>query len=160
MIKNKTLKIATALGLFAGGFIHSDALAQSCIVEPLPATMSSGSNSYAGSYYAFVRATNSSGGLWIVPSNGVQSCTVSDISGFSAPYASMLIAARKDGAHTWYTNKNCSLIFPVTNTISYSINLYVTSVPPPPTNGQPLTLQIMWSTNSLSATNLSQNSTN
>ena len=156
MNKNKTLKIVTLIGLVMAGLMHCGALAQSTMVEPLPATMITGSNTYAGAYYATVRATNISGGLWLMPSNGVQSCTVADTSGLPSPYASSLVVSCKNGAHMYSTNQNCNLIFPVTNTTSYSIMLYVNSVPPPPTNGQPLTLQIMWSTNSSATTNSSQ----
>jgi hypothetical protein len=156
MNKNKTLKTLSIVGIITAGFMHCGALAQSSMIQPLPPIMIPGSNSYAGAFYAYVKGTNSSGGFSITPSIGVQSCTVSDVSGFPAPYSSCVIASRRDTGHTWYTNQNCSLIFPVTNTLSYTIMLYVTSVPPPPTNGQPLMLQIAWSTNSLACTNSSQ----
>ena len=120
---------------------------QSTQTEILPATMGTGSNTYIGTYYAMVKATNSAGSILISPTNGVQSCTLQDISGYPAPYSSSLVATRKSDGHCWYTNNNNSLTFPVTNGINYTMCAYVNSMPPPPTNGQPITLQIQWSTN-------------
>jgi len=141
------LKTVSTLGILIMALAHISALAQSVVVEPLPASVSSGSSGFVGSYYAFVRATNSVGGLWLTPPSGAQSCTVSDASGFSAPYVSSLMASPKDGSQTWYATNNNNLFFPVTSTASYAIILYVNSLPAPPTNGQPLMLEITWNTN-------------
>lgn len=149
----KTSKIVCVGAIMMAGFINLAVAQQSTQTQPLPATFSSGSNTYIGTYYAWVKATNSAGSILIMPTNGVQSCTIQDVSGYPSPYSSAFVVQRKSDGHWWYTNNNNSLTFPVAHGTNYTICLYVSSAPPPPTNGQPIMLQIQWSTNSISSTN-------
>jgi hypothetical protein len=49
---------------------------------------------------------------------------------------------RKSDQFPWCDTN--SVNFPATNTTSYSLTVYVKSPVPPPTNGQPMNLQITW----------------
>jgi hypothetical protein len=106
------------------------------------ANVISGNNSCAGAYKALAKMTNSSGNPWVTPPTNTSSGTFKDASGFAPPYTSVVLVTRKSDSTTWCGTN--SVTFPATNTTSYSMAVYVTSTPPPPTNGQPLTLQVTW----------------
>jgi hypothetical protein len=55
--------------------------------------------------------------------------------------AVVTVLRQSDFASWCQTN---SVTFPATNGTSYELTLWVKSTPPPPTNGQPLSLQIVW----------------
>jgi len=90
MNKRFTLhKIAAAT--FAGliipaGFIGCVAMADT---ECISAKILTANNSCVGTYYAYAKMTNSAGSIWIKPPTNivVSSGTLTDISGFPAPYA-------------------------------------------------------------------------
>lgn len=95
-----------------------------------------------GTYNGFAKMTNSAGTFWITPPAGTTSGTFTDASGFASPYVSVASVVRKSDNVKWcYTN---SVTFTATNTQQYSLTVYVKSTLPPPTNGQPMTLQINW----------------
>jgi len=126
--------------LLLTGFAACVALADT---QGIVATVTKGSTSCVGTYYAYAKMTNSAGSIWITPpSNTNTSGTFTDISNFSTNYTStVLVTRKKDGVAWCGTN---SVTFPATNSTSYQMIAYVTSTLPPPTNGQPLTLQIEW----------------
>lgn len=109
-----------------------------------PSTLVTSTNASVGVYYATAKMTNSIGGIWITPSNGVTSCTFQDVSGFALPYTWSAIVVRHSDYHSFVTTNSTPLIFTATNTTSYSFTVYVNSPTPPPTNGQMLTLQAQW----------------
>ena len=106
------------------------------------ATTGQGSNSCSGVYYAYAKMTNSTGGLWLTPPAGTTSGIFTDASGFPLPYSSVVQVTRRNDGTTWC--EATSVTFPATNTTSYQLIVYVTSPTPPPTNGQPMTLEIQW----------------
>jgi hypothetical protein len=138
--KNKIVKIVCAAALvLAGfaGFIKADQ------TETIPCVTGQNTNSCAGVYYACAKMTNSAGAVWITPPAGTKTGTFTDASGFPSPYTSSAVVMRKSDQKTWCQTN--SITFPATNS-SYSMVVCITSTPPP-TNGQPMTLQIQWSTN-------------
>jgi hypothetical protein len=100
----------------------------------------SGTDGCLGNYYALAKMTNSSGGFWLTPPTGTHTGTFTNASGIAA--SSGVVVIRKSDQTAWCTNKT-SLTFPATNS-SYELILYITSHTPPPTNGQPLSLQVTW----------------
>src|SRR5204862_2017149 len=76
----------TGLVILAG-FIGCVALADT---ETIAARILTATNSCVGKYYAYPKMTNSAGSIWIQPPTNivVSSGTLTDISGFPAPYSS------------------------------------------------------------------------
>lgn len=147
MKMNKTSKIIFVAAIILVGFMHCGAFAQSTQTQGDPANLLTSSNQYVGTFYAQAKMTNSHGIFWITPPTNTQTGTFTDASGFPAPYVSAITVARRSDGYMWHTNNNNSVTFPATNS-SYSLSVYVTGLPPPPTNGQTLTLQVQWNTNS------------
>lgn len=99
-----------------------------------------------GTWTGYARMTNTTDGtLWIKPPTNAISGTLTDASGFVSPYVSVAYVKRKSDFVTWCGTN--SVNFPVTNTAKYALTIYVKSPLPPPTNGQPLDIQITWQTN-------------
>jgi hypothetical protein len=95
-----------------------------------------------GVFHAYAKMTNSAGAFWLTPSNNASSGTFTDASGFAPPYSSVVFVTRKRDLATWCGTN--SVTFPATNSTQYSLTVYIKSTPPPPTNSQPLMLQIHW----------------
>jgi hypothetical protein len=95
-----------------------------------------------GPYYGYAKMTNSTGTLWFIPSNSVSSGTLTDESAFGSNYVSVACVLRRSDLSVWCGTN--SVTFPATNADSYSLTVYVKNLPPPPTNKQPLNLQILW----------------
>ena len=112
------------------------------MVENIIATVASGGqgSDCPGAFTAYAVITNSLGGYWITPPTGTTNATLTDISGFPAPYASVASVMRKSDMMTWCSDTSVS--FPVTNGNSFELRAFVISTPAP-TNG-PLVLQITW----------------
>jgi len=112
------------------------------MVENITADVSSGGQGTGcpGPFTAYASLTNSVGGLWVAAPAGTTNATLTDISGFPAPYASVATAMRRSDLMTWCADNSVS--FPVTNGDSFQLKVYVISTPAP-TNG-PLVLQITW----------------
>jgi hypothetical protein len=90
--------------------------------------------------------TNSADGtFWITPPTNVVSGTLKDASDFAAPYSSVACVLSKNHFLLKWCETN-SVTFPATNTDKYSLTIYVKNQTPPPTNGQPMNLQITWKT--------------
>ena len=125
------------------GFAASVVLADNPTQDD-PATVATLTNSCAGKYYAYAKMTNAAGGIWITPPTNivVSSGTLTDQSGFSAPYSSYAVVQKK-GTLAYSCGSN-SVTFSATNTASYQLEVVVTSPTPPPTNGQPMTLHVDW----------------
>ena len=136
---------ATLLAL--AGLTASLAWADNIINQSIPCTyQNSGSGTGCpGTWTAYAKMTNSADGtLWITPPTNAISGTFTDASGFASPYVSVASVRRQsDGAKWCDTN---SVTFPVTNTAKYTLTIYVKSPLPPPTNGQPMNLQVTWQT--------------
>ena len=140
MKKNKIPQIICAAALVLASLIglvaHADTQADK-------ATMTQGTNSTCGgTYYATAKMTNSTGSTWITPPTNSSSGTFTDASGFGAPYSSTTLVTRFSDKATWCGTN--SVTFPAASSNRYSLSVLVTSPTPPPTNGQPLTLQIQW----------------
>jgi len=111
--------------------------------ETIPFTAKTGGGSGCpGAYTGFAKMTNSTGSLWIKPPTNAVSGTLTDISGFPPPYVSVANVTRKSDLVSWCGTN--SVTFPATNSTTYELFVFVKNTPPPPTNGQPLTLQIVW----------------
>ena len=144
MKKNKTSKIIFAAVLVLAGFSGFIALADPH-TQCDSAKISVGTNSSFGKFYAYAKMTNANGvGFWIKPDTNivVSSGTLTDISGFPAPYSSYAVVTPFGSITNLYASN--SITFPATNTLTYQLTVFVTSPTPPPTNGQPMTLQIKW----------------
>jgi len=112
--------------------------------QSIPFTSQSGGSGSGcpGTYTGFAEMTNSAGTFWITPPTNTSSGTFTDASGLASPYVSVAYVTRKSDGLTWCGTN--SVTFPATNSMKYSLMVYVKNTPPPPTNGQPLTLQINW----------------
>lgn len=128
---------ALALACFAAGVVWADN-------EIIPFTKASGGSGSGcpGKYTGYAKMTNSTGTFWITPPTNTSSGTLTDASGFGAPYVSVTYVVRKSDLVTWCGTN--SVTFPATNSTSYELFVYVKNTPPPPTNGQPLNLQVTW----------------
>lgn len=144
-MKNKIKRALgyVAVALLLAGFVAGIAWADP-ITEVIHFTQGSGSSGSGcpGTYTGFAKMTNSAGSLWITPPTNATTGTFTDASGFGSPYASDAYVIRKSDFVTWCATN--SVTFPATNSTSYELVVYVKNTPPPPTNGQPMTLQITW----------------
>lgn len=92
-----------------------------------------------GTYKGYAKMTNSVGAFFITPPAGTTNGTFTDASGLSAPYVSVACVVCSDFSSWCNTN---SVTFPASSSKQYSLTVYVKSSPP--TNGQPMNLQITW----------------
>jgi hypothetical protein len=95
-----------------------------------------------GTYTGYAKYTNNAGTLWITPSNGVTSGTFTDASQFGSNYVSIATATRQVDQMCWCGTN--TVTFPATNSQRYQLVVYVKNIPPPPTNGAQINLQINW----------------
>ena len=112
---------------------------QQCI--PFTAKSVSGTGC-PGAYTGYAKMTNSAGTFWVTPPTNAISGTLTDASGLASPYVSVAYISRKSDGATWCGTN--SVTFPATDSTSYQLEVFVKNTPPPPTNGQPITLQITW----------------
>jgi hypothetical protein len=104
---------------------------------------SPGSATCVGSYSGSAKITNSATGtLWFTPPAGTTNGTATDATGLSAPYSSVVLAMRKRDMMIWCGSNTVS--FPATSADQYKFTIYIKNTPPPPTNGQVLTLDLSW----------------
>jgi hypothetical protein len=138
-MKSKFGHLITAVALtgFAAGVAWADQ-------QAIPFTKKSGGSGSGcpGAYTGYAKITNSTGSIWITPPTNAVSGTLTDASGFPSPYVSVGYVTRKSDSVTWCGTN--SVTFPATNSTSYQLIVYVKNTPPPPTNGQPMNLQITW----------------
>ena len=135
-MKIKTSKIISVTVLLMSGFLGV-AVAE---MQSDTVSVEQGSGSgCVGTYYAVARMTNSSGAFWITPPQDTHTGTFTNASG--SGYTSTLYVMRKIDQQPFCATG--SVTFPATNS-SYSLTLYVTSHAPPPTNNQPINLQVTW----------------
>jgi len=140
MLKTRTQKLLCAAALVLAGITASVALADSNNQSP-PTVVGQGTNSCAGVFYAKASMTNGAGGVWITPTNStISSGTFTNASGGAYSYS--LSVQCHNTMKTWCGTN--SVTFPATNTFSYSFYIYITSPVPPPTNGEPINLQVNW----------------
>jgi len=92
-----------------------------------------------GVYTGYAKMTNSTGSIWITPPAGTTNGIFTDASGLPAPYLS--VAWVKCNTSATWCNTN-SVTFPATSSHQYQLTVYVKSSPP--TNGQPMNLQVIW----------------
>lgn len=99
-----------------------------------------------GVWTGYAKMTNTTDGTTLItpPTNAI-SGKLTDASGFPPPYVSVACVKRQSDGVKWCDTN--SVTFPVTNTAKYTLAIYVKSPLPPPTNGQPMNLQITWQTN-------------
>jgi hypothetical protein len=103
----------------------------------------SGSATCVGSYTASAKITNSATGtIWFTPPSGTTNATITDSSGLSSPYVSVVQAVRKRDAVSWCETNTVS--FPASSSEQYKFYIYVKNTPPPPSSGQVLTLDVQW----------------
>jgi len=129
-----TLAAILAAAALAGNMVEADQQVVRTVLGQNPSPC-------GGTSYATATMTNSSGTHWITPPNGTHTGTFTNASGLGAPFSCALSVVRKSDQYSWCDTN--SLTFPATNS-SYSMTVYVTSVPPPPTNNQPMTLEVIW----------------
>jgi hypothetical protein len=72
---------------------------------------------------------------------GTTNGLATDISGLASPYESVVKAIRNDGISWCGTN---SVSFPASSSKQYRFYIYIKNTPPPPTNGDALTLDVQW----------------
>ena len=142
----KTSKFVCAVAVMLAGFVGYGAFGGPTTQTECPsATLTTNTIPNIGTYYAMAKMTNTTApySFYVVPPTNTQTGTFQDVSGFPAPYSSSLMVTRKIDGVKWHTNNNNSITFPATNS-SYLLTVYVNTTPPPPTNGQPVTLQVTW----------------
>ena len=135
-MKRATLVVTIVLaGCWAS--LASDPLFQN--IFPQIASGGQGSDC-PGPYIASTTLTNNAGAVWITPPVGVTNGTLTDISPYPAPYASVASVMRRSDGMTWCAGDSVS--FPVSSGNVFQLKIYVVSGPF--TNGQPVTAQIAW----------------
>ena len=136
--------ILTALALaglaFTGCATHYDLTGPETQCDPFTAQTGGSGTACFGAYTGFAKMTNGAS-LWFTPPTNATSGTLTDASGFAAPYVSVAYVKRNDYVAWCGTN---SVTFPATSSKTYQLMVYVKSPLPPPTNGQPMNLQITW----------------
>jgi hypothetical protein len=138
-----TLKHACCLTALAlTGCLTPVAWAQTYVQNASGIIQSGGAGSDCpGPFTAYATMTNGAGSIWITPPAGTTNATLTDISVFPPPYASVAEAMRKSDLMTCCSDTTVS--FPVTNGNSFGLKVFVIS--PPPTNSPfKLILQINW----------------
>ncbi len=125
-----------ALAGFAAGVAWADQ-------QSIPFTKKSGGSGGGcpGTYTGYAKMTNSAGSFFITPPTNVVSGTLTDASGIPSPYVSVAYVSCSDSSSWCDTN---SVTFPATHSKTYTLAVYVKSPTPPPTNGQPMNIQITW----------------
>lgn len=144
MKTNKTAKIFCATLLTLTGLAAGVVLAEQ---QAIPFTQQDGGSGSGcpGAYTGFAKMTNSTDGtFWVKPPTNAINGTLTDASGFASPYVSVAYVKRKSDSVTWCGTN--SVTFPASGTDKYLLTVYVKNTPPPPTNGQPMNLQITWQT--------------
>jgi hypothetical protein len=144
-MKNKILSIITISGIagLLAGCAGLGSLGSSQGQSPPYVPQPGGSTNVPcpGVYTGYAKYTNTDGTYWVTPPQGATNCIFSDVSGFPAPYASVACVGCNN------LKKWCgptTVTFPVTGTAKYEFIVYVTSATPPPTNGQPISMNIEW----------------
>ena len=94
-----------------------------------------------GTYFGCAKMTNNAGTFWIVPPTNTTSGTFTDASSFGTSYVSTAYV-KCNNLQIWCDTN--SVTFPATNSRQYQLIVFVKSAVPPPTNGQPMDLQINW----------------
>jgi hypothetical protein len=96
-----------------------------------------------GAYTGYAKYTNViNGAIWVNPPTNCTSCTFADASQFGSNYVS--IATVTPFGQSTLCNGSNSITVTVTNTTKYEFIVFVKSPVPPPTNGQPMNLQVTW----------------
>ena len=146
-IKRNLGKTITALTLI--GFTAGLAWAGQTIVNQssgfIPQNSGTGPGC-PGIWTGYARMTNTTDGTpWIKPPTNAISGTLTDVTIGASNYVSVACVTRQSNQV-----KSCdtnSVTFQVTNTAKYSLYIYVKSPLPPPTNSQPIDMQVIWQTN-------------
>ncbi len=127
------------------GFVASLAWADQQKIPFTPQNSGSGS-SCPGTWTGYAKMTNTTDGtIWVKPPTNAISGTLTDASNNGSNYVSVACVKRLSDQMKWCDTN--SVTFPVTNTAKYSLYIYVKSPLPPPTNSQPIDIQVTWRTN-------------
>jgi hypothetical protein len=140
--QERTLKIICAAAVILAGLMACIASEQT--QSDVPAMGEVTGTGCPPTYYALARMTNSAGQFWLTPPAGTTNGIFMDVSGFPKPYASSTQVIRRSDLNPWCATGTNGVSFPASSSTSYSMAVYVTSKTPPPTNGQPLVLQVTW----------------
>jgi hypothetical protein len=140
--KKTMYKIVCAAAVLFAGFAIG--MADQQTQKDLPTMGKVTGTGCPGTYYALARMTNSTGLFWLTPTAGATNGIFKDVSGFPHPYASSTEVVQRSDGTLWCSTSTNGVSFPVSSSTSYSMVVYVTSKNPPPTNGQPLVLQVTW----------------
>lgn len=137
-------KTLTALSLI--GFTACVAWANETQDQCNPFTKKSGGSGSGcpGIYTGYAKMTNNIGTFWLTPPTNAISGTFTNTSIFASPFVSVTMVGRKSDFATWCGTN--SVTFPATNTDQYSFTVYTKSPLPPPTNSEPMNLEIIWQT--------------
>ena len=144
-IKQNLGKTITALSLigFTAGIAWAEQQQQNQPFTPQNGGTSSGC---PGKWTGSAKMTNTlDGTIWIKPPTNAISGTLTDVSINASNYVSVACVKRLSDTMKWCDTN--SVTFPVTNTAKYSLTIYVKSPLPPPTNSQPIDIQVTWQTN-------------
>ncbi|MDR3460006.1 MAG: hypothetical protein P4N60_21475 [Verrucomicrobiae bacterium] len=140
MNKNTSSRSSFVAALALASFAVCAAWADNQMVPFTPQSGGTGSGC-PGLYTGTAKMTNSTGSFWITPPANATNGILTDVSGFPAPYTSVACVKSRTNLTWCQTN---SVSFPATNSTSYLLTIYVKSPLPPPTNGQPMNIQITW----------------
>jgi len=109
--------------------------------QMIPITLQSGTGTgCVGSFVGYAKMTNSSGSVWITPPANTTTGTFADESSFDSNYVSIAtVVCLTNPAPICGSN---NVTFKASSKAKYELVVYVKSSPP--TNGEPLNLQITW----------------
>ncbi len=99
-----------------------------------PLSVSSGG--CPGTFTGYAYMTNNAAIMWVTPPPGTSSGTMNNLSGYNSA-----VCVTRSGVPIKSCDTN-SVTFAATNSYSYELYLYVKTSGP--TNGQPMTVQVIW----------------
>jgi len=109
-----------------------------------PIQAGTGTKSCPGAYTGWVTFKNTSGSSWWTPATGATNCTITDLSrgNYNPPYIPVVQAVDNITLASWCGTNTVS--FPVTGSHKYQFTTFIKNPMPPPTQGDALTLDILW----------------
>jgi len=141
MKKNKISKMIYSAAIILAVVIGHIAMADTQSDPFMPQSGGTGSGC-PGIFTGMAKMTNNTGTFWITPPANTTNGILTDGSGFGSPYTSVACVKNKSTGASWCDTN--SVTFPVTSNTQYSLTIYVKSPLPPPTNGQPVFIQVTW----------------
>lgn len=128
--------VSSPYGMSAGGSTLTETIS-------FNNTQGTSGSSCIGTYYGYARLTNSTtGAYWLVPPTNSTSATFTNLTDLGDGANCDMVVMSKRTFTAWCGTN--SVTFPVSSVDQYELTMYIKNTPPPPTNNQPLSMQVNW----------------